>query len=290
MATNYLDSALRPYNSKFNKKPRTQGKVVPVPKRSNPNIRPTPGGGSGPVSTASPSSLSTSVLGAQAQQNRLNQPVNPTIDVNYESDPVLARIRALGQQNVANAESEAAALRKQAVIDTGLADVGAELGLDAATLQAARENPLSVAARLANEARLRESQLNESLNQQNLFFSGHRGTQLGELARSQMAEQADLTRDLRAALGGIDQGVLEARQAASLDEQGAMEAAAEAMRQQSFENALLDALAGTAVSDQEAPLWGYPEPIYEPPPLTPEEELMLLLGGGGYSAFSNYAL
>lgn len=306
MASSYLDKGLETYNTRAyvpggssRKKARaiqTKGKLVPVPKKKNPYIKPQRGGGSGATSSpSSPTSGSINLAGSNAQQRALaaKPAVSTDLEVNYESDPTLARIKALGQQNVGNAETEAAALRKQAVIDTGLADVGQEIGLDAATIQAARENPLSVAARLAREQALRTQQLDESLNQQNLFYSGHRGTQLGNLGMDALAEQNQLVRDLRSALGGIDSGVLEARQNAALDEQVAMEEAAqrahETAQQEAFNNALAAILSGgEASADPYADMYTG-DPVYDayiaslmpdaPRVLTPEEELAMLFGG-----------
>lgn len=256
MATQYLDAPLRPYNARFKRKPKTQGNIAPVTKRRNPYVSPNPGGGSGPTT---PATSQRQGVDAQTRALANKPPVSTTLDVNYESDPVLAKIKALGTKSVGDAEAEAEALRKQAVIDTGLADIGAEIGLDAATLQAARENPLSVAQRLTREGRLRGNELDESLNQQNLFWSGHRGTQLANLAQSQMEEQANLARDLRAALGGIDAGVLEARNAAALQEQDALGDAAARAQQAAMEQAFWDALAGT-INTPTPP----PEPFIDP--------------------------
>lgn len=246
-SANYLDSPLRPFSGKLKKrKPTAQGKVVPVTKSKNPYVKPTPGGGSG---ATVPVARAGNQAGVDAQTRaQANRPaVSTDVEVNYESDPVLAKIKALGQQSVGNAQTEAAKLRKQAIIDTGLADVGAEIGLDAGTLQAARENPLSVAARIQRESALRNAQLDESLNQQNLFYSGYRGTQLGNLGRDVMEEQANLSRDLRAALGGIDQGVLDAQSEATAREQEAISnaaaAAQAAAQQQAFMEALLSVTA-----------------------------------------------
>jgi hypothetical protein len=182
------------------------------------------------------------MLGAQAQQSRIQSqsPVSTAISVNYESDPVLARIRALNSQSVGNAQSEAMALKKQAVIDTGLADVGAQIGLDAGTLEAARANPFSTSATIQRTAQERGRELDESLNQQNLFYSGHRAGQLGDLARNTAEAQSRTASDLRSLLGQADAGVLDAQQRAAAEEQAALEAAAEQARQDAYLQSLLN--------------------------------------------------
>lgn len=163
-------------------------------------------------------------------------------NINYESDPILARIKGLNQQNVGNAETEATALRNQAIIDSGLVNVGQEIGVDANTLAAASNNPLSAVSQLGKEHSLRTQALNESLNNQNLFFSGHRANQLSELEQNRMAQEASITGDLRSALGGINAGVMEARSNAAMAEQEALERAAEAARIADLEAALLAAM------------------------------------------------
>lgn len=260
-----------------------KGGLVPVTKKKNPYVRPNPGGGSGPVT--SPSST---------QRPAIQAPPPPTftpLQANYESDPVLARIRALGTQNVANAQTEAAALRKQAIIDTGLTDVGKEIGLDEQTLQAAQANPLSLLAQLARDTQTQSHNLDESLNQQNLFWSGARATKLGELGQSQAAAQAELVRDLRAALGGIDSGVLEAQQLAAQQEQAALEEAAAAQQEQAMQQAYFDSLSAlfAPAVEETAPVV---DPLVEANVLTPEEEMALLLTGlgSGLGAGRTYAL
>jgi hypothetical protein len=225
-------------------KKKTQGKVVPVSTRVTPYKSPVgarraikpPGG---------PASPSTNALGALAQQQGLEsrQPVSTKLDISYEADPVLARIKALGTQDVANARSEAEALRKKAIIDSGLSDVGAEIGVDPNTVQAAADNPFSTAALLRKEQEVRGRDLDNSLNQQNLFYSGYRANQLTDLANSGAQQQSQLQGDVRSLLGGINTGVTEAEQAAFRAEQAAMEQAAEEARMAALQQSYLDAIA-----------------------------------------------
>ncbi len=224
------------------------GKVTPVPKRSNPYVRPSAGGGTTP--TGSPSTPdspkdTTNLLGMLAQQRAAanKAPVSTAVNVSYESDPVLARIRALGSQNVANAQSEAAALRKQAIIDTGFADVGGEIGLDSATLEAARQNPFSTRATIDRTSAEQGHNLNEALNQQNLFYSGHRANQLQDLGTSTALAQTNALRDLRGVLGGVDQGVMGAQAAATAQEQETLNQIAADERAAALNQAFTDSLA-----------------------------------------------
>jgi hypothetical protein len=239
----YLGGGLSPSNKKKPKKP-TQGKVVPVMKKASPYK---------PISVKKPTSPSLSssgnpsvnAMGVAAQQQAManRNPVSTQLNVSYESDPVLARIRALGTQDVANARSEADSLRKKAIIDSGLTDVGAEIGVDQNTLQAAGANPFSTAALLKKEQAERGRQLDESLNSQNLFYGGYRAQQLQDLASSGAQQQTALTGDIRDLLGGISGGVTDAEQAAAQAEQAAMEQAAEEARMAALQQSYLDAIA-----------------------------------------------
>jgi hypothetical protein len=178
------------------------------------------------------------------QRNAANKaPVSTDINVSYESDPLLARIRALSTQNVANAKTEAEALRKQAIIDSGLVDVGQEIGVDANTIEAARQNPFSTRATIEREAMERGRALDESLNQGNLFYSGFRAQQLSDLARERAEAESVLAGDIRTALGGISQGVLDAEALAAQQEQEVLQQIAAQEQQNIADQAYLDSLA-----------------------------------------------
>jgi hypothetical protein len=235
-----LSSSLKP-SVKRKTAPKTQGKVVPVMKRANPYQPYAP---KKPNASSVQSPLTANAMGAAAQQAAIQNraPVSTQLNVSYESDPVLARIRALGTQDVANARSEAEALRKKAIIDSGLTDVGQEIGVDQNTLQAAQQNPFSTRAELERAMQTRGRELNESLNQQNLFYGGYRADQLSDLARSGAQQQSALTGDIRGLLGGISQGVTTAEQEAARAEQAAIEQAAEDARIAALQQAYLDAL------------------------------------------------
>lgn len=182
------------------------------------------------------------ILGMQ-QQTR-NQGVAPSLDIkpNFVSDPILARIQAMKGQNMANARTEAEALRKQAVIESGLADVGQEIGLDANTLEAARQNPFSAARKIQDTSVERGRELDEALNQGNLFFSGHRANELGRLGRNTAEAQTDLGSQLRSLLGGVSGNLLAIEQEQLAAEQEALERSAAEQRQAALMQAYLDSL------------------------------------------------
>jgi len=246
-------SALQKRSIGMNKK-YGLGSFAPVPKRKNPYVSPKPGGGSSPTpgpATAPPANANLAGV-AQQQRDILNKkPVSLDMEISYESDPVLARIKALGSQNVANAKSEAVALRKQAVLDTGLADVGQEIGLDSATVEAARLNPFSTSREIERSSAEAGRDLDESLNQQNLFYSGARVGKISDLALNTTRARTKLSGDLRLALAGIDSGVLSAEQAAAREEADVLEQVAAAERERAFQEQYLRILAGGQAPDSE---------------------------------------
>ncbi len=263
----------------------TQGKVVPVNRKPKSPYKPI---------QANPNATGLGTAnqqGVNKQQAAIESraPVSTQLNVSYESDPVLARIKALGTQDVANARAEADALRKKAIIDSGLGDVGAEIGLDQGTLQAAAANPFSTSATIQREQAARGRDLDESLNQQNLFYGGHRANQLTDLATSGAQQQAALQGDIRSLLGGINSGVTQVEQQTALREQEALEAQAEQQRQAALQQSYLDALYAPDVAEPPiADLLGggegyipYAGPQYEGLPfqaMTPEEEIAMQLG------------
>lgn len=197
------------------------------------------------MTPANSSTSLASLLGMQAQGLGAQRGIpSLAISPNFESDPILARINALKGQNVANARSQAAALRKQAIIDSGLDDVGGGIGLDAGTLQAARENPFSSRRKIQEESIMRGRDLDEGLNQGNLFFSGERVNRLSELAQNTAEANTGLGRTLQELLGGIDAGVMSVEQEEAERVQAALEQAAAEQRMQALMQAYIESLTG----------------------------------------------
>ena len=132
--------------------------------------------------------------------------------VNFDDDPILARIRAYNQQQVANAESAALAARKQAEIGYGY-DPNVQYE-DAATQEAAKQNAFSTLAQLLFNHGERGRSLDESLNKSNLFYSGERARQLGLEGRQYTLENSQANSAFQNQLGQIAQMVLQAKNAA----------------------------------------------------------------------------
>lgn len=142
-------------------------------------------------------------------------PSAPPAPPNPEGDPVLMRIRALGKRSVDQAKSDAAAARKQAILESGLGDVGAELGIDAATAQAARDNPFSQRAEIERAIAERQVSTTDSLNQQGGFYSSRRRDALGDLETDRARQQTELIAAIRGRFGDIGRAESDAEIAAA---------------------------------------------------------------------------
>lgn len=112
----------------------------------------------------------------------------PTVDPNqspWEQDPVLQRIKARETQIIGDAEAAATAARTKALIDYG-------------------QGPFSILGNLAHQHELRQFNLNESLNKNNLWYGGYRGKQLNEEGRQYINEQNTADQNYQSQIGGID--------------------------------------------------------------------------------------
>jgi hypothetical protein len=187
--------------------------------------------------------------GVAAQTASAQRPlVNPNIQVNYDSDPVLQRIRALGQMNISNARSEAAAARRQALIDAGMPDVAEAQGADPETLDAVRGNQFSVAQDLARQEEEQRQAMQEAFNSNNLWFSGRHAQGIEDLGREGLRGRHDLSRLLGGTLNDITGALAAAEQAEIQREQEALERIAAQEREEAMMRALMEALsAGSAM-------------------------------------------
>ncbi len=120
------------------------------------------------------------------------------------SDPVLMKIRKAQETRRGDIRAGALARKKQLAIETGSDVLAREFGLDESAATAARDNPLSAFAAVRKAGQLEEVDLEEGLNKANLRFGGWRGTQLGELARSILAREANAQAQARQSFMGIE--------------------------------------------------------------------------------------
>lgn len=135
------------------------------------------------------------------------------VSSSFEEDPILAKIRALATTNIGNAESGALAARQQELIGYGYDPTMQDQYTDPSNAAAAQQNPFSILSQLARQHTSRAHNLDEQLNQGNLFYSGTRGTELGNEARTYLGEQAGANATVRSHLGAIATSLLAARHA-----------------------------------------------------------------------------
>lgn len=182
--------------------------------------------------------------------------------VNYSGDPILQRIRALAQADLAAAEGEALRSQKDLLMQLGNpALVRATFGvkrpkgkgyvLDAilkdgklvrrdqgerAFLQSVKKNPVSDLAALqaGYENTVRETE--GDLNSRNLFYSGYRGRTLSNLLRERNTGRSQLLFGAGQGLDAILQRLLQAKREYRTTIGGAEEAA--------YQRALAQQIAG----------------------------------------------
>lgn len=199
----------------------------PVIKRANPYM--TGNKSTGPTSSAPFAGQDLAAALMQQTQNRqISTPSNNFQDT-YNYDPIQTKIRALGTQSVADANTNAAQLRKEAAINQGDPDLLRALGFDQNTVDAASGNPQSLTAQLNLDYQTRTKQLAESMQNQNLFYSGEYQNNLLNMAKGKATAQGNLGQSLRDLLSGADTGVLNASELArttALQEQLAAQQAA----------------------------------------------------------------
>lgn len=107
-----------------------------------------------------------------------------------ESDPMLIKARALAGSRRGEAQAGARSARQNVVTQFGIPELAEKLGFGEDIAKVARENPLSVLAGIRREGERTRTGLEEDLNRANLFFGGHRGLRLGELAQQVLGQEA----------------------------------------------------------------------------------------------------
>lgn len=143
------------------------------------------------------------------------------------SDPVLLKVRKLAQGQRDDAGTSALARKKQLAIQTGDSGLAREFGLDDTVAQLAAQNPLSNLAVIRDQGVKEERAFNEDANKANLFFSGYRGEQLGELAKALLTAEAQTQARAREGFSGIESELLGATAGADRLEMDAETAAYE---------------------------------------------------------------
>lgn len=145
-------------------------------------------------------------------------PAPPTqFQAQYNFDPVLARLSALGEMSVESARAEAAALKRRALIESGATDVARAAGMSGPDLEAVGANPTSTAALLKRDYGERERQMGEHLQQQNLWFGGERARRMEDLEFGRSGAESNYLGRLRDLLRQIDEDMMLREQEAILN-------------------------------------------------------------------------
>ena len=153
-----------------------------------------------PVTTSAPVT-STATESKDSSRVQLDDP-------EILSDPLLMQVKKLQATRRGDLKAGALARKKELAIQTGSGALAKEFGLDDTVERVANENPLSAFAALREASRLEERDLEEGLNKSNLYFGGYRGTQLGELAKSILAREANEQAKARSAFSAIESDLL----------------------------------------------------------------------------------
>lgn len=173
----------------------------------------------------------------------------------YSSDPVLQAIRAGGIKQRADAEAAALSGRKQLAIQlgdaTGIVD-------DAGTAQAAKGNSFSTLQEIMRGYGRDQTATNEAENKANLFYSGHRATELGKLLENRNRSEYQARGAAQDQLTGINQTLAQTLQDVALRDAQAQSEAQQRALQQALTYGI-DPGVGGAFNTNEAPLAGSPQ-------------------------------
>lgn len=224
---------------------------------------PAPGGqyGSRPETPQSPYESSAAPA---AQQGPPASATAPGGLYSYDADPVLNQIAALGVKQREQATADANKQRQQLAVEYGDPDLAARYG-DPALAAAAAQNPFSLTAQLAYDYQQQQRALDEALNKQNLFYSGERIQQSGELERERSSQAAAIANALRGQLSGIDTGLASAFASADQNDLQAQIDAYNRALQVAIATGGIEPVAAPELQPPTQP----PAPALEPPPSAP---------------------
>lgn len=135
----------------------------------------------------------------------------------YDFNPAMQEAAGIGSMGVEKARNQGASAKRKAFIDVGSPDIAADYGADPNTVEAARQNPFSVLALLRRDAADRHTQLMNSLNSQNLFYSSTMRDELGKQAFGESQAEDNATKHLRELVGGIDRSIKDAAEQDAID-------------------------------------------------------------------------
>lgn len=152
----------------------------------------------------------------QAQPALTQQPAHRDLAVtpgyqtfDYNTDPVLQQIQAVGMKSRGDADAAALGIKKQLAVQYGDPALANQIG-DPATADAASKNPYGAFQQLQHSNETNAHNLDENLNAHNLFYGGARINQQRDLADVYGKAVADTTANEQSALSATEQARLSA--------------------------------------------------------------------------------
>ena len=167
---------------------------------------PNPQNRGGNQAVGTPSASGNARGGAAPPTNRLVY--------DYSTDPILQQIVAQQNMVIAQAQQDALAQQKAALIGYGDPHLAMSVLGDKLTAEAAANNPGSTLATLTAKQQSDTRDLNEAENKANLFYSSDAGYKLGQLGQSYLQQQAQAAGAVGQQLGTIGTQLLAQKQAA----------------------------------------------------------------------------
>jgi hypothetical protein len=146
-------------------------------------------------------------------------PARPAINLSnldFSNDPILSRIRALGQESIAQAEADAKAARTRLVIGYGDQALANKLKLGGKVGKQAAANPFSTLGELQRAyTRRNVFEIDRPLSDEaNLFYSTERGRQRALSGETLLRGQSQAEAAVQERLAEISRQVTQARMAA----------------------------------------------------------------------------
>lgn len=144
----------------------------------------------------------------------------------FLGDPALIQVQGSVAQALAFAESEALRRQRELLIDYGDPSLAQQLlkeGANGPDVLAAQRNPFSTRQQINRQHEHRQRDLNESLNQRNLFYSSTRERALGDEGLATLQQYYDAARQVQSQLSDINTSLMQARLTAQAQREQAIQ-------------------------------------------------------------------
>jgi len=153
------------------------------------------------------------------QPQQPQQPQRPAIDfsnIDYSNDPILARVKALAEESMGQANADARANRTRLAIGLGDPELVDKLGLGSDVRKQAAENTFGTFQELSRQLDRRNVfDITGNLSDKhNLFYSTERGRQLGLSGEQYLRDKSQATNAVQGQLATISQQLIAAKMAA----------------------------------------------------------------------------